>query len=293
MVTDTVEDPAQIEREIRRTQDDMSSTVDKIGDQLSIKNMFNALLDKADESDINTRFIVDGARRNPVALGLIAAGAIWLLSDHDAKLPKMGSKSGKKRLDAAEDFDAEQHDYLTHMSAVQQQADEDFDAYNRRRDAARSSYFNTERAPDEDEGTFSKRLDTLAEKFRNKRHDWAARSADGRDAAKLKAQAAIGKTQNMYAENPMVGGMLAAAIGAALGSALSATRPEKESLGALGKKARDTVNVQMDRVTGRARDKKDELLTKADEMLSYTKASNGAMSDQQNAMTNRNASNLV
>jgi len=288
-----MEDPAEIEREIRRTQDDMSSTVDKIGDQLSIKNMFNALLDKADESDINARMIVDGARRNPVALGLIAAGAIWLLSDHDAKLPKMGLKSGKKRQDAAEDFDAEQHEYLTHMSAVQQQADEDFEAYNRRLDAARSTYFNTERAPDEDEGVFSKRLDTLTDKFRNKRHDWAVRSADGRDAAKLKAQAAIGKTQNLYAENPLVGGMLAAAIGAAFGAALPATRPEKDSLGALGKKARDAVNVQMDRVTGQARDKKDELLTKADEMLNYTTAHNDGTSDQQKEMANRNASNLV
>lgn len=293
MTTDTMEDPAAIEREIRRTQDDMSSTVDKIGDQLSIKNMFNALLDKADESDIDARMIVDGARRNPVALGLIAAGAIWLLSDHDAKLPKMGLRSGNKRSDGAEEFDAEQHDYLAHMSAVQQQADEDSDAFNRRRDAARSSYFNAERAEDEDEGAFSKRLDALAEKFRDKRHDWAVRSAEGRDAAKLKAQAAIGKTQNIYAENPLVGGMIAAAVGAALGAAFPATRPEKDSLGTLSKKARDAVNVQVDRVTGQARDKKDELLTKADEMLSYTTTGNAGGSDQQNAMAQQNASTLV
>lgn len=293
MATDTIEDPAEIEREIRRTQDNMSSTVDKIGDQLSIKNMFNALLEKADESDINARMMVDGARRNPVALGLIAAGTIWLLSDHDAKLPKMGSKFGKNRGGAAEDFDAEQHDYLTHMSAVQQQADEDKDAFNRRRDVARSNYFNVERTEGEDESAFSKRLDTLAEKFRQKRHDLSARTADGRDAAKLKAQAAIGKTQNVYAESPLVGGILAAAIGAAFGSALPATRPEKERLGALSQKARDAVTEQKDRVAGQVREKKDELLTKADDMLTASSSSNGAMPDQQGDMTQPNEPRLV
>ena len=35
MTDTTTEDPAAIEREIRRTQDNMSRTVDKIGDQLS------------------------------------------------------------------------------------------------------------------------------------------------------------------------------------------------------------------------------------------------------------------
>jgi len=293
MTTDTIEDPAEIEREIRRTQDDMSSTVDKIGDQLSIKNMFNALLEKADESDINARMIIDGARRNPVALGLIAAGTIWLLSDHDAKLPKRGFKSGKTRTGFAEDFDAEQHDYLTHMSEVQQQADEDTDAFTRRRDAARASYFNVQRVEGEDESAFKKRLDMLGESFRQKRHDWATRTADGRDAARLKAQAAVGRTQNIYAENPLVGGIVAAAIGAAFGSALPATRPEKERLGALSQKARDAVNQQKDRVTGQVREKKDELLTKADDMLTASVSSNGTSLGQQNAMTRPSDPKLV
>lgn len=293
MASDTIEDPAEIEREIRRTQDDMSSTVDKIGDQLSIKNMFNALLEKADESDINARMIVDGARRNPVALGLIAAGTIWLLSDHDAKLPKMGMKSGRNPAGMTEDFDAEQHDYLAHMSAVQQQADEDMEAFNRRLDAARSSYFNVERQQGEDDSAFRKRLDSFSEKFRQKRHDLAARTADGRDAARLKTQVAIGKAQNMYAENPLVGGIVAAAIGAAFGSALPATRPEKERLGALSQKARDVVTQQKDRVTVQVREKKDELLTKADEMLTASVSSDRVSSDHHNEMARPSEPRLV
>ena len=64
--TMTNDDPAKIERDIRRTQDDMSRTVDKIGDQLTPRNLLNGLLDKADENGIDARYLVDGARRNPL-----------------------------------------------------------------------------------------------------------------------------------------------------------------------------------------------------------------------------------
>ena len=67
MTSNTAEDPAAIEREIRRTQENMSSTVEKIGDQLSIKNLFNAMLDKAEDKNIDTKMLIDGARRNLVS----------------------------------------------------------------------------------------------------------------------------------------------------------------------------------------------------------------------------------
>ena len=78
MMTDTntpTQDPVEIERDIRQTQDQMSRTVDRIGDQLTFRNLFNALLDKAEENDVDARYLVEGARKNPIALGLIAAGA--------------------------------------------------------------------------------------------------------------------------------------------------------------------------------------------------------------------------
>src|ERR671913_1465284 len=87
------QDPAAIERDIRRTQDQMSRTVDRIGDQLTPRNLMNALLDKAEDNDIDARYLIDGARRNPLALAMVAGGLIWLVSDSDAKLPKLGSGS--------------------------------------------------------------------------------------------------------------------------------------------------------------------------------------------------------
>jgi ElaB/YqjD/DUF883 family membrane-anchored ribosome-binding protein len=288
MAIDTNEDPAEIEREIRRTQDDMSSTVDKIGDQLSIKNVFNSLLDKADESNIDARMVIDGARRNPVALALIAAGAIWLVSDNDAKLPKLGGKLGKKRHDYSAGVDPEHDEYLTHMSTVEQAEGEDDADFGRRRDTARSGFFNVKRNEGESEGGFSKRLDSLTEKLRNKRHDWAASSSNASKAARQKAQAAFGRTQGLYTDNPLISGILAAAVGAAFGSALPVTNQEKEKLRPLGQKARDTLDQQKERVTEQVRTKKDELLEKADAAISNTSAA----SEQQAASSGQNGQSV-
>lgn len=264
--TTTAEDPAEIEREIRRTQDDMSSTVDKIGDQFSIKNVFNALLDKADNSNVDARMLIDGARRNPVALALIAAGAIWLVSDKDAKLPSLGSKSPKADK-TPESRNTSHSDYVSHMSAIEQNADEDPTAYQRRRDLARANFFMVEREQDEEESSFRKRLDAMSGTFRQKRHDWAGSAGQARVAAKDKAQAAANKAQSAYSENPLVGGILAMAVGAAFGSALPTTRRERETLGSLGGKARSAVDQHKEQLTAQIREKKDELLDKADTTL--------------------------
>src|SRR3546814_20654988 len=84
MAEQDTRNPAEIEQEIERTQDEMSRTVDRIGDQLTPRNLLNSLLDKAEENDITECSIVDGARRNPLDLGRIAAGgrdrksAVWV-----------------------------------------------------------------------------------------------------------------------------------------------------------------------------------------------------------------------
>ena len=263
MTDTTTEDPAAIEREIRRTQDNMSRTVDRIGDQLSIKNVFNALLDKADENNVDARMLVDGARRNPIALGLIAAGAIWLVSDKDSKFPSL-PKSDKTDTDDFGGSDIHHRDYVSHMSSVEQRADEDALAYQRRRDTARANFFMVERDLEEDDSSFRQRLDGMTEKFREKRRAWAESSDKAQVATKEQARAAVGKAQDFYAGNPLVGGILAAAVGAAFGSALPITRQEQDKLGSLGEKARDVIDENKEQVTSQLRDKKDELLEKAD-----------------------------
>jgi ElaB/YqjD/DUF883 family membrane-anchored ribosome-binding protein len=265
---DTQADPAAIEQDIRRTQEDMSRTVDKIGNQLTARNLFNALLDKADENDVDARLLIDGARRNPVALGLIAAGAIWLVSDKDAKFPSIGS--GKSKGSGADDFDgADMHhrDYVSHMSSVEMREGEDPVAYQRRRDIARANFLMVERGHDEDDHGFRQRLDSMTDKFRDKRRAWSASSSQTGSATRQKARAAAGKTQEFYESNPLVGGILAAAVGAALGSGLPISRQEQEKLGSVGEKAREIAGEQKEQIAATLHDQKDRVLETADEKL--------------------------
>lgn len=284
------DDPATIEAEIRQTQDNMSRTVEKIGSQLTPKNLFNALLDKADDNDIDARLLLDGARRNPLALGLIAAGAIWLISENDAKLPAMprlGRKAATPKADAdgadTPDRMSETSDhrgYVSHMSAVDQRDDEDEASYQRRRDIARSNFFMVERNENEEESTFRKRLDAMTDTLRRKRNDLSAKSGETRAAVVLKAQQAAEATRAGYVDNPLVGGIVAAALGAAIGGGMPLTRQEQRRLSGMGGKAREFVDSHKDQLASQLRDKKDQLVEQADTAIS--KPNSGGEGEMEN-----------
>jgi hypothetical protein len=266
-MTDTLEqNPEAIERDIRRTQEDMSRTIDKIGDQLTPRNLFNALLDKADDNNVDARMLLDGARRNPIALGLIAAGTIWLISDKDSTFPSLPARN-RKQGDNNAHVDPHHRDYVSYMSGVEMRDGEDPLAYQRRRDAARANYFMLERHHDEDDSSFRQRLDELTDKFREKRQAWSEKSGQARRAAGRGASRTADKAQSVYNDNPLVGGLVAAALGAALGATVPLTRTEDEALGTIGDKARELASEHKDALTDKLREKKDELVDKADEKL--------------------------
>ena len=262
------QDPAAIEKDIRRTQQDMSRTVDRIGDQLTMRNIFNALLDKADENDVDARMLVDGARRNPIALGLIAAGAIWLVSDKDSKFPSLpkGKSRDSDELDL-DGHDIHHRDYVAHMSSIDMREGEDPLAFQRRRDIHRGNFLMCERNHGEDDHSFRQRLDDLTETFREKRRAWSDSTAQAGTATRQTAQKAVSGAQHLYGSNPLVGGILAAAVGAAFGSAVPISRQEQETLGGLGEKARDVASDQKDQITSKLRETKDDLVEKADAKL--------------------------
>lgn len=267
------DDPAAIERDIRRTQEDMSRTVDQIGDQLTPKKLFNALLDKADESGVDTNYLIEGARRNPMALGLIAAGAIWLVSDKDSKFPSL--PKGKPRAggfeDDGSDHDVHHRDYVTHMSSFEMRDNEEPSAYQGRRDQHRANFLMWERRHDEDDSSFRQRLDEMTDKFREKRRAWSDSAGQAGSGAARKAQETARRTgeraQDLFAGNPLVTGILAAAVGAALGSTIPVSRTEREKLGGIGGKALDAANEGKEALASQAMEKKDELLEKADRKL--------------------------
>lgn len=295
--TSTTRDPAEIERDIRRTQDEMSRTVDRLGDQLTPRNILNALLDRAENNDIDADMLLDGARRNPLALAMIAGGAIWLVSDSDAKLPSMsglrrrrgwGSQDTSSVTSASweDETDPYHRDYTAHMERVEWRDDEDMASYQRRRDIARANYFMIERGHEEDDHSFRKRLDDAAEAFRAKRHAWAesGRQAGSslRDGAR-NAGSSLRSTGNraasgagdLYQENPIIGGLVAAVVGAVAGAALPLTRTEEQQLASVGQQARSTLGEQKDHLVATAREKKDELVSKAEERVSQTGGTQG------------------
>ena len=269
------DDPATIERDIRRTQEDMSRTVDQIGDQLTPKKLFNALLDKADENGVDANYLIDGARRNPMALGLIAAGAIWLVSDKDSKFPSLpkgkSTGGGSDFSDDGGDHDVHHRDYVTHMSSFEMRENEDPVAHQRRRDQHRANFLMCERRHDEDDSSFRQRLDEMTDKFREKRRAWSDSASQAGAGAGRKAQQTArqvsDRAQDLFAGNPLVTGILAAAVGAAVGSTIPVSRTEQEKLGALGGKALDKANEGKEALTAQAMEKKDELLEKADRKL--------------------------
>ncbi len=276
--TDT-RSPDEIENEIRRTQHQMSDTVDRLGEQMTPRNLLNGLLDKAEENGIDARYLVDGARRNPLALGMIAIGGIWLVSDSDAR-PSSLKPDGLSGSDANQDWDDDHHQrYVTHMSSIEPGVEEDRDAYRYRRDCARANFLMIEQGHDEEESSFRQRLDEATNRMREQRDSMADRMRERRDnmsegmhsasdSARRNAKAAASKAKSTYQQNPLLGGLAAAFVGAIAGSAVPVSRTEKEKIGQMGSQALDTAK-------DKARHKKDEMVDKADQKMSQSGSSGG------------------
>lgn len=277
-----------IERDIHETQEDMSRTVDELGDQMTGRNLVDSLLDKADENGIDARYIMDAARRNPIALGLIAAGGIWLVSDSDARprTLKPSSNPFSSGGDDHEDWhDPEHVSYVAHMARCERRADEQDEAYRRRRDDARANFFMVERRHDEDEGGFRKRLDEATDRMRERREksreQWHAarermreqreRSMEqlrgAHDSTRRRAGEAGEQARDLYHENPLMAGLAAALVGAVAGAAVPASRTEERYLGSTGESAIDSAKHRAQQAGEKARAKKDDAVDRAEDRM--------------------------
>ncbi len=292
MTQDNTQDPAAIERDIERTQRDMSATVDRIGDQFTPRNIMNALLDKADSSGVDSRVVLDQAKRNPLALGMIAIGGIWLASDADARpsaLKPAGFGAGSDDYDDDrydDGFDSADYDrhtayhrgYIDHMSGIDRLADEDDLTYRRRRNAARSNYLMLEQNSDEDENSFHDRLNSATDTMRERRDAAFEKAGDARRKSREQARRAASKGKQAYRDNPLIGGLIAAALGAVAGAAVPLSRAEEEKLGDLGEQAIDKAETKARQAADTARDKKDELVEKADSKMQDASSGTSASS---------------
>lgn len=275
--------PEEIERDILATQEEMSQTVNKIGNQMTPKNIFNALLDKADENGVDARYLLDGARRNPLALGLISAGAIWLVSDYDAT-PRAFKSSKTSTNDTGDDwsrgvdsydtdydtgsYDTDHKSYIEYMSRFSRNPDEDDHSYQCRRDEYRGTYLMIERDHGEDHKSYRQRLDEATEKMRQKRSNFAdGAKRRGRQMTDTGRNAAR-RTGEVYQEQPLLGGLAAALVGAIIGSTMPVTRMEREKLGQHGANVLDQAGAKARELGDKALEKKDDLIEVADRKIS-------------------------
>ncbi|MEE4538298.1 MAG: DUF3618 domain-containing protein [Erythrobacter sp.] len=276
--------PEEIQRDIRETQDEMSRTVNQLGNQFTPRNLVNALFDKAEDNDVQARQIIDGARRNPLALGLLSAGAIWLVSDYDARPSAFTSRNNSDSSDnntlpdLDTSYDHDHRSYVAHMNAIERRDGEDDMLYQRRRDDARANYLMIERGHEEDERSYRQRLDEategmrarrdeMADKARRAREDAGQRLAQAKSQVKQRSRKGASLVSGMYQDNPMIGGLAAAFVAMIAGSAAPATQRERQAFGEHGERIIDTAKDKAQQMGEQARAKKDELVTKADKKV--------------------------
>jgi len=282
MTDNTMErSPEEIERDIRSTQEEISRTVQQIEGELRPPNIFNLLLDGADQNDVNACYLIDAARANPIALGMIALGGLWLVSDVYSRPSTLGLRTGrpdKPSTDRGSDdgMRADHRSYVDHMTRRELQQGEDNASYRRRRDNNRASYLMIEQGHDADEGTFRQRLDEATEQLRQRR-DQASESAytlmvQGRE----RARQAVSGPRGFYHENPLMSGLVAAFVGAIAGSALPATRTEEADNGDRGEQALDTAKAKARQVGEDALHRKDDMLDRVDQSIAGEGASKGS-----------------
>ena len=77
-MSDNRQDPAAIEQDIRRTQDQIGDTVAKLEAQLNPRELARSVVGE-DGNEI-AREALEITRRNPIPVAMIAVGLIWLLA---------------------------------------------------------------------------------------------------------------------------------------------------------------------------------------------------------------------
>lgn len=280
--------PEEIEREIRATQAEMSRTARQIEGELTPRNIMDALLDKAGDNGVDGRYLIDAARRNPLALGMIAIGGLWLVSDADARPSAMGlpmrrsngSGNGKGSDAHGDHWHPEHRSYVEHMARCEPQPGEDEQSYRRRRDHSRASYFMLEQGHDEDESAFRRRLDEATEGLRQRRERMSEGARTFAGQSRDRTRQAMDDARGFYFDNPLLGGLAAAFVGAVAGSALPATRTEEDYVGGLGEQALDAAGSRARQAGEEVRHRKDDMLDEVDNRLGVGEADGEGGSDR-------------
>jgi Protein of unknown function (DUF3618) len=97
MSDDRTNEADAIEQDVRQTQDEMGETLQKLEDQLTPKGIAQSVM--GDQGTDQARELLDLVKQNPIPVGLIAIGAIWLLATARSPIVDRLKKSVSSRSD--------------------------------------------------------------------------------------------------------------------------------------------------------------------------------------------------
>ena len=215
------QEPEEIQRDIERTRERMSSNIDELGDRLSPDNLKNqareAISGKAqdvvsnvgDQARQTGSRVVDFITQNPLPVAAVSLGAIWLFS------PRNRSEVSGDRM-------------------------------------ARFAYTGPERREPDGRPSLGRRLADRAEHMKEKVSDATShageRASERAGELKERAREASGGFERMMQDNPLAVAVGAAVIGVALGLLLPETEREREMLGPARDRLGDRVQSTAERV---------------------------------------------
>ena len=78
MIDNSPNSEADLERDVRRTQDQMGDTVDRLEEKLNPREVTRSVIGD-DGADV-AQEALEVTRRNPIPVAMIAVGVIWLLA---------------------------------------------------------------------------------------------------------------------------------------------------------------------------------------------------------------------
>lgn len=282
--------PDAIERDIRETQNDISDTVDRLQRRLNPRALIDSLIGDEEQSSqkllsaardnpVAVALIGAGVLWLASGRGMPSMGS----SDHGSSDTGTGSSrasTGSWLGRGRSHHDPHHQSYLDYMAQHGQRDGESDDSYQRRRDLARATYFMVERDHDEDDASFRRRLNEAVDRFRNRtsfgeahgssgypadngnrpesgmldpaRNAFSGKFGSAREHMRDSGSATMQRASDYYSDNPAIGGLIAAALGAIAGAALPPSEVERQQLGSLGRQARDRLVQGKDRAVEQA-----------------------------------------
>lgn len=232
--TDATQSPEQIERDIERTRERMSSNIDALGERLSpdaIKQQAkDAIAGKAqdvvnnvgDQARQTGSRMLDFITENPLPVAAVTLGAIWLFSMRKGNASEVSG------------------DRMARFAYTGPERREP----NGRPSLGRRFMDRTSSVRD----TVSDKAHAVSERAGELKHELGERAGELGTSARESARDARGGMERMMKENPLAIAAGAVVIGLALGMLLPETEPERRVMGPARDQIADKVSNVADRV---------------------------------------------